>query len=250
MVELTLLAGELPLLVMLPPREGEVPPVNPDLAGEVPLVLVLLTEGNQPVPFRAGELPLADGEAPRTNVFVLPTEIDRDGPSNGPLFRVPVLARRPGEDEIEEALVNVGEELFLAEAFDAVAMVALLAELDLVVDGELDRIAGVKSRGDDDFVEVDLGEEELLELVDVVVGLGLFVDVLNAGRGLLEGVMLRLGRGLLEGLGFPLVGAAVGSAALDILLEVLMEERLSFVTTFCCTGFGGGTSGMVTSLQN
>lgn len=218
-VELTLLAGELPLLVMLL-REGEVPRVNPDLAGEVPLLLVLLTEGegDQPVPLRAGELPLADGEAPRANVFELAVDdgVPPLGASNGPLPRLPVLARRPGEDVIVEALVYVGEELFIAEeVFAAVAMVALLAELDLVVDGELDRM-GVKSRGEDDFVEVDLGEEEPLELYEVVAGLGLFVEVLNAGRGLLEGVGLGPGRVLLEGLAFRL-GATAGSRALEVL---------------------------------
>lgn len=197
--------------------------MNPDLAGEVPLVLVLLTEGegDQPVPLRAGELlPLADGEAPRTNVLVLPVDgVPPFAASNGPFPKFPVLARRPGEDVTVEALEYVGEELFTADvAFAAVAMVALLAELDLLVDGELDRIVeGVKSRGEDDFVEVDLGEEELLELYEAVVGLGLFVEVVNTGRGLLEDERLGPGRGLLEGLAFRLGAAAAGSTALDIL---------------------------------
>lgn len=73
-VELTLLAGEVPLVVC-GPRDGETPlAVIPVLAGEVPLVLEVLPAGDQPVPVRAGELPLADGEAPR--VLVLPVEGD------------------------------------------------------------------------------------------------------------------------------------------------------------------------------
>lgn len=37
----------------------------------------------------------------------------------------------------------------------------------------------------------------------------------------------------------------------ELTLEVLMDERWSFVTTLCCPGFGeSGTSGMVTSLHN
>lgn len=218
-VELTLLAGELPLVVTLL-LAGELPlAVMPDLAGEVPLVLVLLTEGagDQPVPDLAGELPRADGEAPRTNVLVLPA-VAEGVLSSGPLPRLPVLARRPGEEEIVEALEYVGELFFTA--FAAVAMVALLAELDLVVDGELDRFEFVKSRGEDDFVEVDLGEELLLELNEepVVPGLGLFVEVLNAGRGLLEGaVLLGPGRGLLDGLAFRLGATAAGSRTLETL---------------------------------
>lgn len=214
-VELTLLAGELPLVVN-GPRDGELPlAVIPVLAGEVPLVLAVLPAGDQPVPVRAGELPLADGEAPR--VLVLPVEGDGVA-SNGPLPRLPVLARRPGEDEIVEALEYVGEEFFTA--LDVVPILSLLAEIDLVVDGELDRIEGVETRGEDDFVDVDRGDEEPLELYDdTVVGLGLFVEVLNAGRGLFAVGSTVPGRGLLEGLGFRLGAAATGSLTLDTLCD-------------------------------
>lgn len=235
-VELTLLAGELPLLVMLLLCEGEVPRLNPALPGELPLLLMLLTEGegDQPVPLRAGELPLAEGEDPRTNVLVTPVEVDgviAFEAINGRLLRVPVLARLPGDELTMEALVNVGEELLTAPTlFAAVAMVALLAELDLVVDGELDRI-GSRGEPDDFVVEVDLGEDDPLELNDAVLGLGLFVEVLNAGRGLLD-VEIGPGRGLLDvltldlsglllfllmGLAFRLGASAAGSPSLAIL---------------------------------
>lgn len=93
-----------------------------------------------------------------------------------------------------------------------VTFLSLLAEIDLDVEGELDRIEGVETRGDDDFVEVDRGDDDPLELYDeTVVGLGLFVEVLNAGRGLFAVGSAVPGRGLLEGLGFRLAGAATGS---------------------------------------
>jgi hypothetical protein len=107
-----------------------------------------------------------------------------------------------------DALVSVGEELFTTPtAFAAVAMVALVAELDLDIDGELDRM-GSRGEPDDFVVDVDLGEDEPLELYDAVVGLGLFVEVLNAGRGLLD-VEIGSGWGLLDVLALDLSGLSL-----------------------------------------
>lgn len=206
-VELTLLAGELPLLVMLLLCEGELPRLNPALPGELPLLLMLLTEGEGDQP-RAGELPLAEGEDPRRNVLVGGPPVTAFEAINGRLPRVPVLARLPGEELTVDALVSVGEELFTAPtALAAVAMVALVAELDLDIDGELDRM-GRRGEPDDFVVDVDLGEDEPLELYDAVVGLGLFDEVLNAGRGLLD-VEIGSGRGLLDVLALDLSGLSL-----------------------------------------
>lgn len=207
--------------------------MNPTLPGELPLLLIPLTEGDQPVPPRAGELPLAEGEDPRTKDLVAPVEMDGVTTleeTSGLLLRLPVLARLPGEELIVEALVNVGEELLTAPTpFAAVATVALLAELDLIIDGELDRIG---SRGEvaDLVVDVDLGEEEPLVLYDAELGRGLFVEVLTICRGLLEGTEIGSNRGplvrlnvsglwlsLLIGLAFRLGATAATSTALAIL---------------------------------
>ena len=226
-VELRLLEGEIPRLVMLLLCEGEIPRLYPALAGELPLLVMLLTgDGDQPVLPRAGELPLAEGEDPRTNVLVPP--VDGVATLEGLLLRVPVLARLPGDEVTEDALVNLGEELWTTlVVFAAVATDALLAELDPGVDGELDR-NGSRGEPDDLVVEVDLGEDEPLELNDAVAGLGFFVEVVKAGRGLLEDVEICPCRGLLDvltldlsrlllflmGLGLPL---GAGSTTVSIL---------------------------------
>lgn len=193
--ELKFLAGVLPLVVMLL-LEGEAPRLNPDRTGEVPLPVMLLTEGDGAlkVPPRAGDVPLTEGplegDTPRTSGFVGPAVVDEmDGLDviSGRFEIVPVLCRRCGEENTVEALVNVGWEDFTTDAdLAAEAVVARVTELDLVVDGELERIGLVIRRGEEDFTAeaVEVGEEEPFD--ETAFGLGLFVEVLKAGRGLLE----------------------------------------------------------------
>lgn len=170
--------------------------------------------------FCVGELLfLVDGEVFCINVLVFFVDgVFLFVVSNGFFFKFLVFVCCLGEDVIVEVFEYVGEEFFIVDVvFVVVVMVVLLVEFDFFVDGELDWIVeGVKSWGEDDFVEVDFGEEEFFELYEVVVGLGFFVEVVNIGWGFLEDERFGLGWGFLEGFVFCLGVVVVGFIVLDI----------------------------------